>query len=1058
MAQPTVEQILAATAQAAAAAADAAKSLRDYAQSAQGVDRQKFSEAAKVVKPPDVFGSENRDEDQKQWRDFILNFKSWLYYADSRFETELTYVENNAKAPVQLTTMSDEAKGRSMQLYSIFTGYLKGAALRLLRQQEDRNGMEVYRQLIQQFQPSSKARSLSLLQAFMQAPAFTKEKPMLEQVLGLERLRSEYQRCSGETVNDDLALSVLVRCLPNHIRQHVQLQMSDSTTYKTIRDYVLSYEVVTSSWTTAKVHSELGLVQSYSNSGSGVAPMEIDQIASKGKSKDGKGKYGKGKGKDKNGKGKGSGPWFSQSKSKGKGKDMNKGKQQHSGKGHGQGQQKLDPNQCSYCYAFGHRKFQCRKFQADKASGHIRQVNDESGSNADTTLPTAGSSATGSSVAGSSNSGNGGSSGSSGSGTGNIRKISSVTPFVHDMTALDEYFAERDLHSINMIQCCNSFDMSVTDGDGIWTYAPDLQSDMLHVRTVSSQHGPGAMVEILLDSGADSSVLPLDCEHLGESVDVDSAVHFVDAQGSPLGVKGKRVAELTLGHDIIIREQFIVAPVTGPIVCLVRLLKSGWEFSTIDGILHLCKDGHGFPVYFTKNSMYTQGIISKVSELGVDEPNVGSSSSINAIRLTSLANLQRGWNRLTEDVWALESFSATCVDTTLCPAPFLLWLRTTLVEYGSTGWEVVEYAQPISDLQDLELTVANRKDVKRMITIAHTYAVPSTFLGFEMDDVACPTSPRMTLGMHLERHAGDVVKADDEEVEVAVEVQDAPKAEGDEIPPEDRVVSAPTDGSVVVEGVRIDMSCPLRVVWTACESLGLSKRGSKKDNMMRLQKFVQHQTLLATHAASSTIDAEGRREVNVQAKPPCPTPDQIKSHNLTHEPYESWCELCVQFRARQDKHAAVDDSKTSTSLISFDFGYASRSAENVDKAVLLACHDKDTGLIGAIPSPAKGGKHFQFLVTELTRFVVATGHREVRMRCDGEPATLSILEACRKTCRALGISVSQETTSIGNHQGNGGAERTVEIVRSHASNVSLGIGTFSMDTQPLQGVNGTDTL
>lgn len=53
----------------------------------------------------------------------------------------------------------------------------------------------------------------------MQAPSFTKEKPMLEQVLGLERLRADYQRCSGESVNDD---------------------------------YVLSYEVVTSSWTTAK--------------------------------------------------------------------------------------------------------------------------------------------------------------------------------------------------------------------------------------------------------------------------------------------------------------------------------------------------------------------------------------------------------------------------------------------------------------------------------------------------------------------------------------------------------------------------------------------------------------------------------------------------------------------------------------------------------------------------------------------------------------------------------------------------------------------------------------
>ena len=234
MAQPTVEQILAATSQAAVAAAEAAKALKDYASRAQNGDRQKFSEASKVIKPPDAFASENRDEEQKSWRDFILNFKSWLYYADSRFEAELTYVENNSKTPVLLGNISDVAKARSMQVYSILTGYFKGAALRLLRQQDDSNGMEVYRQLVQHYQPSSKARSLSLLQAFVQAPSFTKEKPMLEQALGLERLRAEYQRCSGESVSDDLALSVLVRCFPKQIRQRVQLQMSDTITYKAI--------------------------------------------------------------------------------------------------------------------------------------------------------------------------------------------------------------------------------------------------------------------------------------------------------------------------------------------------------------------------------------------------------------------------------------------------------------------------------------------------------------------------------------------------------------------------------------------------------------------------------------------------------------------------------------------------------------------------------------------------------------------------------------------------------------------------------------------------------
>ena len=249
----------------------------------------------------------------------------------------------------------------------------------------------------------------------------------------------------------------------------------------------------------------------------------------------------------------------------------------------------------------------------------------------------------------------------------------------------------------------------------------------------------------------------------------------------------------------------------------------------------------------------------------------------------------------------------------------------------------------------------------------------------------------------------DVVVADRE-----VDGGDAPRVEGqDEVPPDARVRVSSPDGSVMIEGVKIDMSCPLRVIRAGCKSLGFSEKGSKKQNMTRLQQFVEHQSLLATHAAASSLEAEGKREVIMQRKPEVPTPEQVSAHNLTHEPYENWCELCVQFRARQDRHSPVDESKSSSSLVSFDFGYASRSGDSCDKITFLACHDRDTGLIGAIPSPSKGGKHFQFLVTDLTRFVVNTGHRERRMRCDGEPSTLAILQACMKTCRALGIAVSQ---------------------------------------------------
>ena len=284
--------------------------------------------------------------------------------------------------------------------------------------------------------------------------------------------------------------------------------------------------------------------------------------------------------------------------------------------------------------------------------------------------------------------------------------------------------------------------------------------------------------------------------------------------------------------------------------------------------------------------------------------NESGSQSINAIRLTSLRNLSPGWNKFDEDLWAIQTYSPTCIDTTLCPASTLMWLRTVLVEYENTGFELIEYAQPISELSDLEETVANRDKVVRMITIAHFYAVPCDFLGFEMDEVAMPSSPIVDLGLSA---VDDEDNFDCFPVPAVPEQghSDPPVAGGDEAGPDDRVVSAPTDGSVMVEGVKIDINCPLRVIRTACSTLGLSVRGSKKINMQRLQNFVKTQELMAAHSVETQLRSESKREVRVQKRPVEPTKEQIEKHNLTHEPFEEWCELCVSFRSRQDKHSST---------------------------------------------------------------------------------------------------------------------------------------------------------
>ena len=299
-----------------------------------------------------------------------FSFKQWLIYAEPGFDNDLKHVEEHLNVPVAYTAGADGAatEARSKKLYAILSGLLQQRPLKLLKKVPNSNGMEVWRQLSSLYTPKTKSRPLGILSAFMTHPAFARDKTLLEQVQGLERIADEYRKSSGTEVADDLLLTTLVKCLPRQLQQHVQLNMTESSTSAEIKERVIAFERLSTTWSKAKVYSELGAVTSYTTDSGGSAPMEINQV-SKGKSK-GKGQKGKspqkGKGKD-----------------KGKSKDAKgKGKSQQSGKGYGSSSkgggktqaETTDVNRCNYCGASGHWKKDCRKFQADKASGAVRHV------------------------------------------------------------------------------------------------------------------------------------------------------------------------------------------------------------------------------------------------------------------------------------------------------------------------------------------------------------------------------------------------------------------------------------------------------------------------------------------------------------------------------------------------------------------------------------------------------------------------------------------------------------------------------------------------------------
>ena len=191
---------------------------------------------------------------------------------------------------------------------------------------------------------------MALLSAIMGLLPFGKDNSLHDHLQGLDRLIAEYQKTCAQPISEDVKLSVLVRCLPAHIRQHVQLSLTENGRYADVRARVLSFEAVTHSGSTNRIHSEFGINASSFAPGSSAVPMEVDRLEDKGK----------GKSKNK-GKGKGFGD-----KGKGKGKGKGKSKSfQSIGKRKGT-QSGSQTDVCLYGGKPGHWKRECLKFQRDK--------------------------------------------------------------------------------------------------------------------------------------------------------------------------------------------------------------------------------------------------------------------------------------------------------------------------------------------------------------------------------------------------------------------------------------------------------------------------------------------------------------------------------------------------------------------------------------------------------------------------------------------------------------------------------------------------------------------
>ena len=524
----TLNALLAQVAGAAKQAAEASKRV----QTASASSSSTSSDWTKLLAGPPVFEYKNQEEEIRHFKDWSWGLCQYLGAVDSGFTEELESLSKTLDRAMDMSSASSSTRERSGKLYALLAGLLRGRALQTLKAVPSGDGYEGWRQLLLTLRPVTKNRGLAIMAAIMAWPNFQMNSALQPQLVRLEESFDEVKR-AGVSVQEEVKVAVLLKCLSGQLRTHVSLQLSEGMSYLELPECLLKWDRAQQRW------SHLLPVSSDE------VTMEVDRIEQKGKGKKG-GSSQKGKGK-KGETGKGKGSWTNDTKGKGK-QFASHGQQFHS------------DIRCYRCDGKGHLAKDCR----------VRLVQDElladvpaSSQSATTTTPTS----TRSSHA------------NSGPQTSN--RIARVVETVHEESSpVSAVFDIRDNYSSegSVVRAVQYY---IRDPDDdvvidIRAVVEEVEEDV-DLRFEESN----SFTTIILVSGADAPIFPPSWLSAGTQVPRDDGPRRLqDAQGHVIPTGGKREVEIFLrdagGKQICLKERVTISDrVTQPILCCGKLMEQG---------------------------------------------------------------------------------------------------------------------------------------------------------------------------------------------------------------------------------------------------------------------------------------------------------------------------------------------------------------------------------------------------------------------------------------------------------------------------------------------------
>ena len=645
--------------------AEAAKSASDAAKAARV--KEVTPDWSKLLTKPGAFDHKSQEDEIKNFKDWSWQLVQYFSAIDSEFTKDLDDLANNPNTPLDLSTASTSTRERSTKLYGLLAGLLRGRALQTLKSVANADGYEAWRQLLLTLRPASKNRGLALMSAIMGWPGFQMNQAVQPQLLKLEDAFEEARRASV-TIQDEMKIAVLLRCLSGQLRTHVSLQLSEGMSYGELRECLLKWDRAQQRWGHLVANAD-------------ATPMEIDRVEWKGgkkadgKKSGGKGKDGgKGKKGGKDGKGKSYGKKGEQKGKYGGKKGDGKGKGTWDNKGKGK-----ESRDCWKCGKTGHLAKDClRQVQEVQA-----QQSDVSGGPTSTTSGSSTTSTTSS---------------SGWSGGGRVARVVETTPEHYVFSPMPTIFDMReDFSSEGSIRV-------------VTHYIGDEDEEVGEIRAMAEvdEDEEHEMVSIIIDSGADAPIFPSAWRSAGRRVGEDEGRKILqDAQGNRIPTQGKREVEITLkdnlGRKVVFRERVTISDaVSQPILCFGKMMEQGWS---IDGreqmmVHHDALEEIKVPVEMQNRSVTVMGHIRVVHH----SPHV--IRMMTAKLEDSLKNLAHGWTTNDKDMvigYHISNHFQEPMQDGLETS-----MRTTLVQSADGGWSMAEFCEDLNKLVLLDAPFEER--------------------------------------------------------------------------------------------------------------------------------------------------------------------------------------------------------------------------------------------------------------------------------------------------------------------------------------------------------------